>query len=273
MEESKRELNCRVMTDTEQHYQNDPDLIEAVESSISREKIYWGNASIVSKGHPNKQTSPKISVLSCDTLTAAAQYQGAKVAILDFANNRHAGGSPFTAGAQEECLCRSTTLLPCLNAKQNDYYAKHSLDFQRGQLTRLGNDDAIYIPDVVVFKSSDSEPKLFNQNQRFKVNVIVMAAPQLDEDSSVDEKALYSALYRRIERIFAIAEAEGNRVLVLGAFGCGAFHNPPEMVAKIMKEFVNQYDFDAIDFAIKSWREDDPNLVVFKRIIEGKSSC
>ena len=40
--------------------------------------------------------------------------------------------------------------------------------------------------------------------------------------------------------------------MVLGAFGCGAFRNPPEVVAKLFKEAVDDFGllFETIEFAV-----------------------
>ena len=41
-------------------------------------------------------------------------------------------------------------------------------------------------------------------------------------------------------------------ILVSGAFGCGAFHNPPEIVAKAWSEALDEYGekFNFVDFVI-----------------------
>ena len=39
----------------------------------------------------------------------------------------------------------------------------------------------------------------------------------------------------------SIAAAEGNGVMILGAFGCGALCNPPEIVAEAMRTIVQEY--------------------------------
>ena len=41
-------------------------------------------------------------------------------------------------------------------------------------------------------------------------------------------------------------------MLILGAFGCGAFQNPPEVVARAYKEVLAEfeYDFDTVEFAV-----------------------
>ena len=45
--------------------------------------------------------------------------------------------------------------------------------------------------------------------------------------------------------------AEGNEVLVLGAWGCGAFKNPTYTVAMTFKELLQDYHcFEVVEFAI-----------------------
>lgn len=70
-------------------------------------------------------------------------------------------------------------------------------------------------------------------------------------------------------------------MLILGAFGCGAFKNPPELVAKAFKTVIseNHYDecFRKIVFAIKSSNNDDPfepcqNLMAFEFEFDGISA-
>lgn len=61
---------------------------------------------------------------------------------------------------------------------------------------------------------------------------------------------LSSAL--KAEVILYIAVSEGENVIILGAFGCGAFRNPPEVVAQGYKEVIQDYlyDFRTIEFAV-----------------------
>lgn len=64
-----------------------------------------------------------------------------------------------------------------------------------------------------------------------------------------------------------------NKVVILGAFGCGAFQNPPEVVASAMKKVVEEYlyHFRVIEFAVYCSPGDDQNYQIFQRIITGKS--
>ena len=59
------------------------------------------------------------------------------------------------------------------------------------------------------------------------------------------------------------------RNLVLGAFGCGAFKNNPEVVAKAYKEVLKEFDgyFENIEFAIYCSKYDTQNYIIFKKVL------
>ena len=66
--------------------------------------------------------------------------------------------------------------------------------------------------------------------------------------------------------------------MILGAWGCGAFGQEPEIVAKCFKSILKKYPaFDNVVFAIRNCSADYENLTisnyaVFKRILgNGKS--
>ena len=70
-------------------------------------------------------------------------------------------------------------------------------------------------------------------------------------------------------RILDIAKAGNNDVVILGAFGCGAFENNPEVVAKAAREVIVDYvkDFEVIEFAIYCSPRDEKNYEIFHRIM------
>ena len=57
---------------------------------------------------------------------------------------------------------------------------------------------------------------------------------------------------RKIDAVFSAALAHGHDSLVLSAFGCGAFGNPPAAIASLFRDACTRYahDFRRIDFAI-----------------------
>ena len=54
----------------------------------------------------------------------------------------------------------------------------------------------------------------------------------------------------RIKKILDVAAKEGNEVVILGAWGCGAFKNPVEVVARIFVELLKNYNFEIVEFAL-----------------------
>lgn len=76
-------------------------------------------------------------------------------------------------------------------------------------------------------------------------------------------KALHTS---RIQRIFEVAIANKAEVLILGAFGCGAFRNPPELVAEVFAAFTEKYRgcFEGIEYAVYHTERETANYEAFK---------
>lgn len=55
-------------------------------------------------------------------------------------------------------------------------------------------------------------------------------------------------------------------VVILGAFGCGAFSNPPEIVVEAMARVIPdyRYDFQTIEFVVYCSPGNTENYDVFK---------
>lgn len=224
--------------------------------------------------------SDSIKVYSGTTLDIAKRYRSqGKIAVLNFANPENPGGGvQFGAMAQEECLCRSSNLFPCINAPNvfDEYYAYH-----RSGQNYFYTDRLIYTKGVTVFKDDSFIPQLLPEDEWFEVDVITCAAPYIGKRKYTNREALHQLFKGRIKNIFEAAIDNHVDVLVLGAFGCGAFKNPPDIVAKAFKEVIteNHYKdaFKQIVFAIKSTTNDAPwnacpNLVAFELEFIGISS-
>ena len=182
------------------------------------------------------------------------------------------------AMAQEECLCRSSNLYPCLCDKSvfNEFYLYH-----RNLRSFFYSDRLIYTKGVTVFKDDSDVPQLMPENERFQVDVITCSAPYIARRKYTNKTVLKELFKSRIKNIFEAAVDNGAEVLVLGAFGCGAFKNPPEIVAKAFHEVIeeNAYHtkFKRIVFAIKSTVGDDPymaclNITAFEEEFYGLSA-
>jgi uncharacterized protein (TIGR02452 family) len=246
-----RRINREVMTDTKLQYETIPELKEAVKNSIELQFMVAQEENIDQPVADSHQT--KYVCSGKRSFEAAKDYKGKKIAVLNFANNHSIGGSPFSAGAQEESLCRCSTLLPCLEAMNEPFYQKHICQFASKEINYMGNDDLIYTPDVVVFKTDERTdpiyPKMMDPSEWYKVDVITSAAPQLRKVRTLT--ANYNdVIFSRIKKILDVAAKEHAEVLILGAWGCGAFKNDINVVSDTFYSLLKNYNFEVVEFAL-----------------------
>lgn len=257
-----RDFLVEVFKDTKKLYSTDEALKASVEFTKANQKLYLEKDAVdISEIKPGFET--KIVVSKKRSLQAAEAYKNDTVGVLNFANSFEPGGGViYGARAQEESLCRLSTLYAALSTDEmrEDFYDKHIDDDDP-----LATDDVIYSPGVTVFKSDDSEMKLRDKSKWFNVNVLTCAAPDLyDADISDDE--LFALHVKRWRRFVSVALKNGCTTLILGAFGCGAFKNNPEVVAKAAKKIVNEFNgyFKCIEFAV-ACKDDWTNFEAFNK--------
>ena len=91
-----------------------------------------------------------------------------------------------------------------------------------------------------------------------------------DNAAKITPQELEKLLTARIQRIFEIAVANSNEVLILGAFGCGAFRNPPQIVAKVFSAVMQDYlcYFDTIEYAVYHTEREVANYEAFCKEIK-----
>lgn len=254
-----KESNIEIFEDTKYLYENTPKLIDAIKYSKDNQRIIFENDEIAL--FPSNREG-KVIVSQKRSFEAAKEYTGKKVAVLNFASATNPGGGVLKgSSAQEECLCRTSTLYPCLNTKTNwnNFYTPH-----RNERNALNNDDIIYTPDVVVFREDTIDAQFMEEKDWYKVNIITCAAPNLRDNPSnrynpdngskveIEDAELFDLHVKRFSKILEVAAFNHNQVVILGAFGCGAFLNPPEVVASAAKVAIEKYRqyFDTIEFAI-----------------------
>lgn len=274
-----RRENVEAFEDTQRLYSTNTVLKEAVQSANQKQQLYQEDVEV--EGNIVQRDKPaRIVVSKKRTLEAASAYVGKKVCILNFASATNPGGGVVKgSSAQEEAICRCSTLYPNLNEPKmwNGFYRPH-----RQELNPLHNDDCIYTPGVIAFKSDTDYPQMLPLNRCYKVNVITCAAPNLREKPSnvmnsgdgdmavkISNDDLQELHEKRMRRVLEITAKKGNDVVILGAFGCGAFRNPPEVVERAMKTVVEEYRnaFETIEFAVYCSPRDDSNYRTFKEVL------
>ena len=206
------------------------------------------------------------------------EIPNAKIAVMNFANAFHAGGG-VTKGssAQEESLCRTSTLYPLLYRRTlRDTFYQHHHDLN----TPKASDSLIYTEGVVICKTDEDLPIRMLEKDWVKVDVLTIAAPDLrnrsgkyaplvGDGTNMQDAELFGYHVKRAIHMLTCAAAKNADVLVLGAFGCGAFRNNPEIVARAYKTALQVFPkvFRQIEFAVYCPPGDTRNYKAFKDIL------
>lgn len=280
---NKREENIEIFRDTERMIKSNPCLQNVIKKSNAGQYVFLEEESLKTV-EEHRYTQPcKVAVSKKRTLEAAGAYKGKKVCIHNFASATNPGGGVARgSNAQEEAICRCSSLY--FNISEADvvkqFHGRHRQMLRAGSMDARYNDDCIFTPGVIVFKTDTAEPELMDENDWYSVDVLTCAAPNLREQPSnpmnphsgnkqvrLSEKELLELHIKRMERILSIAKKEEEEILILGAFGCGAFCNPPRVVAEAMAWVVQEfrYDFMTIEFAVYCSPRDTRNFDEFSR--------
>ncbi len=163
---------------------------------------------------------------------AARLARHGRVVALNFASATSPGGGFLTgARAQEESIARSSGLYACLEG--NPMYDHH-----RGRLDAMYSDYVIYSPDVPVFRTDGGDLL----EEPYSCSILTSPAPQAYALRKYQPERLpriEAALRSRIAKVLAAGAAHGHDTIILGAWGCGAFGNDPELVARLFDEAIS----------------------------------
>ena len=276
-----KEENVTVFRDTERLCKTDPKLSESVKRATASQKLILEGDALADQKKDVYEEPAKVIVSKKRTFEAASGYKGQHVAVHNFASASNPGGGVVNgASAQEECLCRCSGLYFSLNtpAMWDGFYEPH-----REAHDPIHNDDIIYTPGVTVFKTDTAMPKLMPESDWYDVDVITCAAPNLRSQPSnrynsgdgnkqtvMNDKDLLVLHERRLHRILEVALSEGCDTIILGAFGCGAFQNNPEVVALANRNVIKDYlhAFKNIEFAVYCSPRDEQNFKIFERMLK-----
>jgi uncharacterized protein (TIGR02452 family) len=277
---SDRAQRIEVFNDTQDWIKNDPALSASIPVAKKNTTVFYED------DYPAfdfSKTRDTVITVSGDRSYQAAmklhkENPDAKIAVMNFANAFHAGGGVTTgASAQEECLCRTSTLYPLLYRQTlRDTFYKHHHDLNTPKAT----DSLVYTEGVIICKTDEDLPKRMPQEDWVTVDVITIAAPDLRNKSNVhvplvnggthmNNAELFGYHVKRAIHMLTCAAAKGADILVLGAFGCGAFQNDPEVVARAYKTALEEFPkvFRQVEFAVYCPPAGSRNYDVFKRIL------
>lgn len=201
----------------------------------------------------------KITINTKDSFEAGRAYDNPLV--MNFANAHNPGGGfKLGANAQEEALCRCSTLYASITSKA----AGKMYSYNNTHASRVESDYMLISPNVVVFRDKD----LSLLDKPVVMGVVTVPAPnRYGAAMLATPKMIEETFIRRIRIILRAAAVNGYKTLVLGAWGCGAFGNRPDQVASYFKTVIEDEGlgkaFDEICFAIYG-SEDGKNITAFR---------
>lgn len=269
----------KIFNDTMKWTKSDNMLSEAVKFSVSHTQLYQEGEQMTLPALIQRNT--KFHVSAEKSFEAAMRlrtlYPKAKIAVHNFASATNPGGGVTVgARAQEECLCRCSTLYPCL--ERSDLWENYYI-FHRNRNDVRYTDACIYSPDILIIKSDEDLPERLPEREFCKVDVLTCAAPNLrpkpynkmnpGKGNAVilSDKELAELHRSRARHLLSVAAVNQDEVLVLGAFGCGAFQNNPRVVAQVYKEVLHEPDFKDrflhVEFAVFHTARESANYNAF----------
>ena len=172
------------------------------------------------------------SVQKLTTVECILQNRGKRVLALNFANALFAGGAYSMGGnAQEESICRASLLYYTIR-EEREFYANN-----RKRLSALYTDGMIFSENVPIIR--DGSGALLDE--RMTADLITCPAVNRHELLPWQRKSADEVMERRIEKIVSFMQSQSPDVMVLGAFGCGAFGNKREIILPYFEAAINKY--------------------------------
>lgn len=184
---------------------------------------------------PMKRETPFVlseSVQKMTTIECILQNKGKRVLALNFANALYAGGAYRLGGnAQEESICRASFLYYTIREEKEFYSAN------RKRVSALYTDGMIFSENVPIIRD-DSGALL---DECMTAGFVTCPAVNRRELLPWQRKGANEVMERRIEKIVSFMQSQEPDVMVLGAFGCGAFGNQREAILPFFEKAINKY--------------------------------
>lgn len=187
----------------------------------------------------------------CKDMAMGAGRGDAKgILVLNLANPVNPGGGVRRgARAQEEDLCRKSSLLLSLESKEAEKY----YEYNKRLGTYMGSDAVLFTPKVEIIRDENGELL----DDTIIVAVLTCAAPMVRRGKEGMSEGEYQDMVRhRIEGMLKCAAHFRYRNLILGAWGCGAFGNDARVISDLFYDVLKEMEkskkmlFDRVDFAV-----------------------
>lgn len=266
----------KLFEEVESLYKSNSTFRNSIEVSIRGQRVILESDSDDTLELPESPKCDCKTVFSTKrTLQSAKEYikLGYKVGCLNFASAKTPGGGcNGNANAQEESLCRASSLYYCISDK--DCMSKFYLPHRRVSFTTLYNDDCIFTPDVAVIRNDSGDNSVLREKDWYYISFVTCAAPNVGAyKEKLTEADQYNLVRKRLDRIMRVFAVNGIRIVVLGAFGCGVFKCNPSIVSRAMKEVITKYAeyLEVVDIAVPLGKKGHNEVYdSFKRVFGGR---
>ncbi|MBQ7279924.1 MAG: TIGR02452 family protein [Bacteroidales bacterium] len=165
-------------------------------------------------------------------------------AVLNLADRHIPGGCVLQgSGAQEESIFRRTNLYTSLY-QFHDMAQYFGVPRANKSYPMDRHHGGIYSKDVTVFRhTEDCGYRLMDHPYQIDIiTVAALAMPPVMPDGTLGANDTQTTL-DKMRTIMRLGLNGGNDALVLGAFGCGAFRNPPRFIATLFSQVINEPEF------------------------------
>ena len=193
----------------------------------------------------NQRYKTKISVINEDSIDAGIKLkeQGFNPIVLDMACEDNPGGGVIGGCyGQEESLFRRTDLyLHTFRYTKSAQVFGLSETETKYPLNRYFG--GVYVRNANVFRHKEAMGYKLMDNP-YKLSFVAVAAikdPVLIDNKLSDKDIKITCA--KIRTIFRIGLQNEHDAVVLGAFGCGIFHNPPQSIASCFDQVLNEPEF------------------------------
>ena len=221
----------------------------------------------------------RIAVVNDDCLALARRLHATDptddICVLNMASSRNPGGGVWGgAGAQEEYLFRCTDYYRFLYQYANNFDPQ-VYHVQRNAHHRYPLDPlygGIYSHGVTVFRDTEANGYALLDSP-VRLNFVAVAAFHFNERCDAIPQPYVEPTKDKIRLMLRLAANNGQRRLVLGAFGCGAFHNEPHHMAQLFRQVIHESEFQglftSISFAVIEDHNSTNNYTAFRDVLEG----
>jgi uncharacterized protein (TIGR02452 family) len=245
--DTKKEIVDRIMVwrETAEHYATFPDIESEVIHDVAEDTL---------QNLPRQFSDTSVEVVKGDCVDEAVRLRNNNMnpLLLNMADWFLAGGCVDGGSrAQEEELFRRSNYFRSLHQKYYPLQTFTNILSHKVEFYRHGVYDGFKVMDKPVYIDCVAAPALEN--------------PPLTPDRTQFKFEEHAQIMKKKMRIlFHIASKNGNDSLVLSAWGCGAFHCPPQDTAQLFKEVIEEYKgvVKHVSFAVLG-----PNYEIFQSFL------